>query len=271
MNAAHRPSAWLWPLFVVTAFASTLCGIGGGLFAVPLLHYGCRLPLKLAVATSMALVLVLAATSTTVELARPDTALSLDVVLPLVVGGFLGSRLGLRAAQAISVRGLKQVFVVVLVLAALRVFWVRSAPPAVSGEELSVVARGALVALVGLAGGFVSPLLGVGGGLVVVPGLFLSVPGLGYLEARASALCMSSVIALYVTFVHARAGTLERAAAVRYGSATLLGAVAGTLAVHQPGWADGARVLLGVLLIVTAGRYAWDLRTRAEPEAPPQA
>jgi hypothetical protein len=257
-----RPSAWLWPLFVVTAFASTLCGIGGGLFAVPILHYLVGLPLKRAVASSMALVLVLGATSTAVELTRPDAALALAVVLPLVAGGFVGSRVGLRVASAISVRRLKQVFVVVLVLAGLRLLFLRSAAPAyaVPAEAVAGVARAALVALVGLAGGFVSPLLGVGGGLVVVPGLFLCVPGLDYLEARASALCMSLAIALYVTVVHARAGMLERDAALRYGSATLLGAVAGTLAVHQHGWAEAARVLLALVLLVTAARYAWDLR-----------
>jgi hypothetical protein len=40
-----------------------LCGIGGGVFAVPLLHYAYGMPLKIAIANS--LVLVAASTSVT--------------------------------------------------------------------------------------------------------------------------------------------------------------------------------------------------------------
>ena len=38
------------------AFVGAMCGIGGGLFTVPLLHFGVRLPLKQAVATALVLV-----------------------------------------------------------------------------------------------------------------------------------------------------------------------------------------------------------------------
>ncbi len=77
----------------VIAFIGAICGIGGGLFAVPLLHYVFKLPLRVSVATSLCLVAANAYSSTATELLRGDSALLWDVVLPLIGGALVGAQL----------------------------------------------------------------------------------------------------------------------------------------------------------------------------------
>ena len=71
-----------------------VCGLGGGLFAVPLLHYVFKLPLRRAVATGLCLVCATAVSSTTAEFLHEDSALLWEVVLPLVGGALVGAQIG---------------------------------------------------------------------------------------------------------------------------------------------------------------------------------
>ena len=61
MSSAQKSS--LFGLGVVISLLAAVCGIGGGLFAVPILHYAYRLSLKASVATSLALVVVSTSTA----------------------------------------------------------------------------------------------------------------------------------------------------------------------------------------------------------------
>ena len=54
----ERAPLWFLPAGALIGFLGTLAGIGGGLFAVPLLHHVTRIPLKHATGTALLLVLV---------------------------------------------------------------------------------------------------------------------------------------------------------------------------------------------------------------------
>jgi uncharacterized membrane protein YfcA len=80
--------------------------------------------------------------------------------------------------------------------------------------------------LIGLAGGIVAGLLGVGGGVLFVPGLVL-VLGLGQHEAEATSLLAIVPVAIVGTYTQDRYGNVRRADALLLGVLSLAGAVAG--------------------------------------------
>lgn len=261
--AADAPKArvalWVQVLWAACAFVSSMCGIGGGLFAVPLLHYIVRLPLKRAVANSLALVFTLSLTATAVELLHARSALRPGVVAALIAGGYLGARVGLRVADRIDVRVLKAAFVVVLVLAAARIFGLSAFVDAGgSGVELTP-ASAAIVLCVGFGGGFIAPLLGVGGGLLVIPALFLSLPTISYLEARACSMAMTIFVSAQSVQAYWRRGEIELGRVGGLVLATVVGALGGVWAVHRDGWVEGARTAMGLVLVAVALRFANDV------------
>ena len=52
MTEGQRPPVWVALPWLAAAFLATICGIGGGLFAVPLLHYVAKQQLRTAVGTA---------------------------------------------------------------------------------------------------------------------------------------------------------------------------------------------------------------------------
>jgi uncharacterized membrane protein YfcA len=242
----------------LAAIASTMCGIGGGLFAVPILHFLLDVPLKLAASTSLVIVLVMTAVGTLAELAQPHSGLDWSVVLCLSVGAYFGARLGQFAQQRIDARTLTWVFALALSAAGVRILLGDAPAPAADGVALQLdFAHSLGVTALGFGGGFVAPLLGVGGGLIVVPGLVLGLPGFGYLGARACSTAMSAITAAQLTWTNLRAGRLRRDLLFSFCAVAAAGAVLGILLVHRPGFAEAARRMLGALLVVFGLKFTW--------------
>lgn len=258
MSAARTgPPFWVALVWVGVAFLCCLCGIGGGLFAVPLLHYGARLPLRKSVGTALCLVCTLAVTATLTELTQPRPQLLVEVACLLIAGALPGSQLGFWTSRRLKVLTLKVLFVLVLAAAGLRVLTAGGHGYQVVGDLTP--SELALIPLIGFAGGFLAPLLGIGGGLLVIPCLFLGFPTIGYLEARASSLAMAAVASGWSVRNYVRSREVDLRAVAPMMVATVIGTVAGAQAVHWPGWANYARLALGVVLLVVAGRFLADV------------
>ena len=258
-TAPRRAPLWLVPAGFVIGFLGSLCGIGGGLFAVPILHYLRKIPLKEAVATALVLVLATTGASTATELFQAQPDLHGWPILGLVAGVLAGAQLGYLVAVRVNVRLLRAIFVVFLSVAGYRVL-------AGGGEELAEsapVVIGAfdvfLAFLVGIGGGFVAPLLGVGGGLVMVPGLYLILPAMGFPGARACSLAAAVVGSSRSLFLHARAGRVHRSPGLLLGAGALGGAVAGVNFLHLPDFAEVGRPILALVLWFVAARFLVDL------------
>ncbi len=251
--------AWHLALWFVAATLSTMCGIGGGLFAVPILHFLLGLPLKLATTTSLISVFAMTLIGTLAELAQPGSAIDWPVVGWLCVGGLVGANVGQWVSKRIYARTLTWVFSISLFAAGIRVLTSSSASAGAAGlAEVhldSIHTIGIIVS--GFAGGFVAPLLGVGGGLIVVPALFLGLPGMTYLGARACSTAMSVANSAQLNWMNLREGRVDRATATPFSIVAAFGAVAGILLVHRPGWSDAARFLMGVMLVAVGARFAW--------------
>lgn len=258
--SALRPlRPWHLALWFVAATASTMCGIGGGLFAVPILHFLLGMPLKQATATSLVAVFAMTLAGTTAELFSPGNAIDWPVVGLLTVGGMLGALLGQWAALRIDPRTLVWVFAVALCAGGVRVLSSSAGvdpDPAAGGVSLDA-ARGLWMVVAGFGGGFVAPLLGVGGGLVVVPALYLGLPSMGYLAARACSTAMSVATASQLTWMNLRAGRVHRPSVLPFALVAMLAAWLGIALVHQPAWSQAARILMGVLMLVVAAKFAW--------------
>lgn len=245
------------------ASISAMCGIGGGLFAVPILHYVFGMSLKQAVATALCLVWCVAVSSTVTEALHGESALHWGVITLLVGGVLVGTQLGYEVARRISTRWLKAVFCVVLLAAGARILATAGGPARGAAADLGLdVAAALTVAGVGIGAGIVAPLLGVGGGLVVVPGLLLLLPEVGLLGARAASLAAAVVGSSRSLWLLRRDRLVEWRTGIWFGAGAAAGAAIGVHLVHRPGGAATGRVLLGVVLVLAAVRYGMDVRRR---------
>lgn len=233
-----------------------MCGIGGGLFAVPLLHFALHNELRRSVATALVMVFATAVSATFNEWLRPDPRLYGWLVAALVAGSLFGATAGFHFSNRIDPRRLRQVFVVVLALAGARLMVSVFTDTADLAQEPDLDAWSlALGVLAGFLGGFLSPLLGIGGGLVVVPTLYFGLPTLGFGGARAASLAVAVVSSARGLWLHARAGRVAWSAGLPLAAGALLGATAGVHLIHQPGWLDVGRALLALCLWFMAIKF----------------
>jgi uncharacterized membrane protein YfcA len=266
--AVSAPAPWpIWALLPAGAaigFLGSMAGIGGGLFAVPVLHFLRGLPLQRAVGTALGLVLTTALVSTGTELLHSQTALRYDLLGCVLLGTLVGTQVGFRIAQATPERTLRWAFVAVLSIAAARVLFNLIWPASNGAVGLDPDAplgflRLALGVLVGLLGGGIAPLFGIGGGLVVTPCVFLIAPELGFVTARATALANAVVASSRSVRLHARAGRVQVQEIYWLAPGAALGAFLGTNLVHSAWVVPYAKGVLAATLLFTSARFLRDL------------
>jgi len=241
-------AAGLFLLGIVIGAWGALCGIGGGIFAVPVFHYLYGMPLQSAVANSLILVAVMTTGGTLVELVQPGDALRWDVVLVLIATSWIGTQLGFRVAQRLEVRTLKLVFCLLLVAVAVEILLSSHERSARAGTPFEWQAS--LVALV----------LGIGGGLVAVPALLFTLPSIGYLGARACSTAMSACNGWQSVWLYRKRDGLQLAIAATTSAGALVGSWIGVRVAHAPGITFFAELIVSVTLLLVAARFAWDLR-----------
>ena len=256
MSADERAPLWFVPAGFAIGFAGALCGVGGGIFAGPLLHVTRGLTLRRSAATALCVVLSTTLTSSVAEVLRPDSQLSLAVALPLALGSLLGAGFGFTVSQRVDERGLKLAFAVILGLAGLRILFFTTA---LGGASFGSAGTVAVALAIGVAGGFLTP-LGIAGGAFMVPALFLCLHSLGFNGARACALAAGAVGATRSFVLHARAGNVAYSLGWPLALGALVGAWGGVIAAHDPVLSHGGRILLGIVLLAQSARFLLELR-----------
>jgi uncharacterized protein len=189
-------------LGAVAGVLAGLFGVGGGVILVPGMVLLMRLPQHVAHATSLVAILVTA----------PFAVLgfALDGSVAYAAGGatafgvVVGAVAGAGLMHRISPTRLRQGFAVLLLLVAVRMLL------PVSGEGTALAAADdpvalALYALLGLAAGVLSALMGVGGGVIMVPA-FVLLFGLSQHTAEGTSLLVIVPTALMGAYRHARNG-----------------------------------------------------------------
>ncbi|MFV0319523.1 MAG: sulfite exporter TauE/SafE family protein [Microbacterium sp.] len=247
----RRPRAVL--VFVgiglVAGLLSGLFGVGGGTVIVPFLVLLLRFDQRLAAGTSLAAIVPTAAVG--VVSYAVHGAVAWIPALILAAGAVIGAQLGTWLLPRLSQRLLRWCFVAFLVVVIVSLFVVVPSRDAVL--ELTWV-TGPGLAVLGMITGVLAGLLGVGGGVVVVPALILLF-GTSDLIAKGTSLLMMIPTAFSGTVgnVHRRNVDLFGAALIGVSACTTtaLGAWFSTLLDPFVG-----NVLFAVFLAVIAVQMA---------------
>ena len=161
-------SPWLPLLYgALSGALGGLMGVGGGIILVPLLVHALHRTQHEAHGTSLAFIIAvsLVAAGSYMRFERIDLPLAGLLALGAVPGVLLGARI----ARAMSARRLRQAFGVLMLITAARILAIPPRPEAAGAPwpALLDVALGGVV-------GIVAGLLGVGGGVIMVPVLVLA-------------------------------------------------------------------------------------------------
>jgi len=246
-----------WGIVIAAGLAAGmiagLLGVGGGILLVPVLALVLRRPQHVAHATSLVAV-TMAALAGSARFAV-DGAVAWPGAAVLAVGAILGAWLGAALLPRMSESGLRRAFGGVVLLLALRflVFGGSGGEGATDGLFRPDLDPGLVLLHLGggLAAGVLSSVLGVGGGIIMVPLMALAF-GYGQQVAEGTSLAVIVPTAATGALSHARSGYTDWRLGLRLGAAALLGSFSGaTLALGLTATAL-ARVYGGVQVIVAA-------------------
>ena len=235
-----------------------LLGGGTGTVVVPALDRLTALPRRVIHGTSGIANIAVAVVGTIVYALR-GTAVDYGVGVPLMIGGVFGAVLGAKLVVKAPESVLRTVFVVVLVIAGIKLLLDalnldplgRNAvlPAAVRTDRPEVVA---IAIALGVVIGAWSAALGLGGGLLTVPALALLF-GTGLHTAESTSLAVMLPNSIVGTIVHVRQRTAEVRLGARLAYGAALGAIGGALlAVQIPGTALG--LFFGLFTLAMAAR-----------------
>ena len=156
------------PWGILTGLTGGFFGVGGGAVLIPVLTRGFKLTQHEAHGTSLAVIGAAAVVSVVVYALHAQVAWG--AALTVGIASMISARYGARLAARTSPGGLRRMFAVLLVLLAARMLWgssVTAARAPVHGTLVSI----ALMAALGIPVGLLSGYMGVGGGVLIVPGL----------------------------------------------------------------------------------------------------
>ena len=236
---------------------SGLFGVGGGILIVPGLVLLLGMAQRRAHATSLASIVPIAVAGTAgYAVAGAIAWLAAGL---LAAGGALGAVLGTQALRRIPERALRITFAAFLLVAA------GALPFEVTAERapsIDVVA-GMLLVVVGMVAGAMAGLLGVGGGIVMVPGLVL-LAGVPQSVAKGTSLLVIIPTALVGTVRNVSHGDVDLPVAAAVGLAGVATSfVASILAVEMNPVLSA--ILFGALLVAMAARLLLAARGRPVP------
>lgn len=215
MSSRARP--WIAGLIGLAAgLLSGLFGVGGGIIIVPGLVLLCGMEQREAHATSLAAIVPIAL-SAVVGYALDD-AVDWPAAGLITAGALVGTLAGTRFLRRIPQRRLRVIFAVFILASAALLPFEATSTKALG--ELDLLAGTALLA-VGLLAGGLAGLLGVGGGIVMVPALVL-VLAEPQVIAKGTSLAVIVPTAGAGTISNLRAGLVD----LRIGAAVGLGGVA---------------------------------------------
>lgn len=259
-RAAHPDSLaspqWTYLLAGVGGgVVSGLFGVGGGIVLVPLLTMVFHFSQKRAHATSL-VAIVLTAISGTVSYVIAGQVLVVPA-LAIAVGGVGGSFVGAWILHRLSEDQVRIVFAVVIVLVALKMVLTTAAG---GGESLDLsVAAVAGLLTAGLAMGTLSALVGVGGGIILVP-ILVVVLGFVPTVAQGTSLLVMIPVALMGAARNATHGYTDWRVGVVVGLGGVIGSPAGAwTALSLP--AVWMQRLFAALLVVCAVQLLFKVRS----------
>lgn len=262
-------------------------GVGGNFLLIPILNVGFGVPIGVAVGTSLCQIIGTGVAALVRHQRLRQGEIKIDWIM--LLGGLMGAQAGANLLGELARRGTTLVFghliptaklviaVIYVVLLSVVAFWmIRDAtarggdaplapgpltrvslPPATwlpaAERHMSVF----IIAWLGLLLGFLSGLVGMGGGVVLMPILIYGV-GVRVRMAAGTGIFALVVSAVAGTWAHARLGNVDLRIAMMLLIGSTFGAAFGaTLTASM----DGRRLrgLFGWLVLLTAAAVLWNL------------
>lgn len=238
---------------------SGLFGVGGGILVVPALVMILRLDQRLANGTSLGAVLPISVSSLVTYWSHGNV--DWPVAMWLALGAVGGAILGTRWIHTLPRHVLGYLFSLVLVVTAIRLFIPMNAT---GRQDIDAFIAVSLVAI-GLASGILAGLLGIGGGVIMVPAMVVLFSELSVV-AKGTSVAVIIPTAIMGTWRNRRAGNIDVTVAAIVGVSGVLSAIlGGMIADHLS--EDLSNVLFATLILVVAMRMIWDLQRNGADEA----
>ncbi len=218
-------------LGLIAGLVSGLLGVGGGLVVGPALALA-AIPLRRATGTALAMVAPVALIGMLTELWIEPGFIQWPLVGLITAGGLLGIQLSRGPAQKLSEHRLRVLFGLLLLAVAARQLGLGGGAPdgPVSGLLTTTPwIRACGAALLGVVAGGCAMLFGVGGGVVVVPGLVFLLGGVSPHAAAATSLAAMIPTASVGAWGAWRDGRVDLRLVRRILPLALVGGVCGVL------------------------------------------
>ncbi len=231
-------------------------GAGGAIVTVPVLVYVLEYDIKAAVPMSL-LIVGVASTIALIAYQRVG-AVRWDAVMAFAPSAMVGAFGGGVAATLISSRAQLTVFGILLLGASVAML-TGPAPISVDAELVAPRRSWWLIAVLGGAVGFLTGLVGVGGGFLYVPVLALW-GGLAMRQAVGTSLALIVVSCTVGLITHLRHAALDLSAAFLFMIPMVIGAVIGSRLAPRVSQSAlrrafaGLLVTIGLIVLVTVGR-----------------
>jgi uncharacterized membrane protein YfcA len=223
-----------------------LTGIGGGVFLVPLLVALLYVPQYEAHGTSLAVIFPMALAGAVMY--GVNGYIKWDVLLALAAGGIVGALIGARLMKRIPRRHLQWLFgLFIICVGFVMITTSTSITELAAGRDLSGLAYFGLIC-VGLVAGFLSGILGVGGGVVIIPTMVLLV-GMDQHSAQGISLAAIAVISFFGAITHFRQQTVRTDIAKYVAPSALLYGLLGSYLADMMD-ANILRAVVGGIIII---------------------
>lgn len=220
-------------------------GVGGGILIVPALTILLGFDQRLAHGTSLAAILPIAGAG----LVTYWTTGNVDwpVALWIALGAIGGAVLGTRLLQVISKRALTIGFVIVMLATAIRLFI-----PTDGSEREVLTVLGALGLVgIGILSGTLAGLLGVGGGIIMVPAMVVLF-GIPSVVAKGTSLAVIIPTSIMGTLRNRAVRNADVRVGAIIGLAGVVSAVIGSLIADRMSDPLSNALFAGLLLVVAA-------------------
>lgn len=244
------------PRIVMVGLAAGLLsgvfGVGGGILVVPALVLFVKMDQRMAHGTSLAAVLPISMASLVTYWVQGNV--DWPVAAWLAIGAVAGALLGTKLLHVLPHKALAIGFSALLLVTAARLFMAGDA----AGRGALDWRAGAVLIVVGLVTGILAGLLGVGGGVVMVPAMMMILSEASVM-AKGTSVAVIIPTALMGTWRNRRNDNADLRAAAIVGLGGIASAVVG-------GWIAGrmdetlSNVLFAILLVVVAARLLYDVR-----------
>lgn len=234
---------------LTAGFLSGLFGIGGGIVIVPLLVVlGYDIKKASAISLGAVLIISLAGVVSYASFGEVDWLLA----ALLAVGSVTGAQLGSRILGRLPARTVQLFFSVFLLLVALSLFVV---PATRDGVVHLDWLNGIAAVLLGLVVGTLAAILGIGGGVMIVPSLMFGF-GAGDLLARGTAIAMMIPTSVSGTIAHIRAGRADLVASACIGVGAVFTTATGAFVARSLDPHVG-NILFALFVVFLAAQLAW--------------